>query len=938
MQKKVEINRYALLFCITITLFTAILLRLFYLQIVSAEEYKELANNQAVRQISEWAPRGEILDRKGRILATNLQSYTLVFMETEESNKFFFPTFEKVFNVLKGSDKIIDDFELKVEPIRFEFRGQEAEAKKFYELRFKKDRGYDEKVKRKLYPNRRGKLSKEENMLLEEELLKITPDEIFIDLAIGYKLYKLLDLDPYEENSLLKTCSKEEIASLLLQKYSAEELRKYILIKDTMKMQSFSGYKPVTIATNIDRSTAFMFEQMKHELPGIDIILQPIRYYPYNELGACFLGYISRINGDKKEKYAERGYDIDSDYIGASGLESAFEDRLKGSKGSTTVRVNKHGRKTEELFKLDSHPGQNIMLSIDKDLQLVAERALKDVMTDLQINHIHEKDTVDTANATRGAAVVLDVKNGSVLAMASNPTFDPNLFAVPGRLTPELYSQYFSPDLAKFGEKYIKDRKLDRKKITVERLFPVDTSIKGCKLRKDYFDLYPKPFYNYATCALVPPGSTFKAMTAIAGLEEKIINQYTKIYDAQVFDEHGEDTKTYGGACWIWNEYRGSHGSIDLKTALEVSCNYYFFEVGYRLFKSGGLDNLAKYAWKFGLGTDPSSKTKPSTGIEIYENFGQVYNQQSRRNIGALNALDGLERILSAGIYYPGSGGKVYYKPLNVQYNVEDNDQLKKAKKALKDTLIKNIKSDSTYTKMNLQYIDLKKELKTLLRNVIDSLPDSEKRSYTVEDISGMAEAISIYITYDVKTTIATPGNIYDASIGQGINVFTPLQLANFISTFVNGGNRFKIHLVDKFLDHDNKIVEEIKPEIVEKINLNPRTITTVKEGMRKVTGENGTAAKAFINFPIQTGGKTGSATYRSDQEDIGRTSYGVYLGFAPYDKPEIAVCVVIFDGGHGGYVAPVARAIYETYFRDTLKRDYPNFTPMFRYTLDPES
>jgi penicillin-binding protein 2 len=936
MKKQNEINRYALLFCITITLFTAILLRLFYLQIVSAEEYKDLASIQAVRQISEAAPRGEILDRNGFVLATNLQSYTIVFMETEESNKAFFPTFEKVFSILKNSEKLEDNFALKVNPIRFEFNSQDTNVKRFYELRFKKDRGYEETVRRRLFPNKKGKLSREENKLLEEALLNISPETVFNDLIIEYKLYKLIGLSPNEEKYYLKSSDKVGIITLLLQKFSAEDIRKYMIIKDTLKIQSFSGYKPVIIANNVDRSTAFMFDQIKHNLPGIDVVLQPIRYYPYKELGSCFIGYISRINGEKKDKYQERGYDIDTDYIGASGLESAFEDRLKGSKGSNIVRVNKYGRKTEELFKLDCYPGQNILLTVDKHLQFVAEKALGEVMTELQINHTHGKDTVDTSNATRGAAVVLDVNTGSILAMASNPTYDPNLFAVPGRLTPELYSAYFSPDLSKFGKDYIDNRKLNKNKISVDKLFPVDMTIKGYKLRKDYYDLYPKPFYNYATCALVPPGSTFKPMTAIAGLEEKVINHHTKITDAQVFDEHGEDTKTYGGACWIWNEYKGSHGAIDLKTALEVSCNYYFFEVGYRLLKSGGLDNLAKYAWKFGLGVDPSSKSKPTTGIEIYENFGQVYNQQSRRNIGSLNALDGLERILKSGSYYPGSGGKVFFKPLNVQNNTEDNEGLKYAKKALKDILIKNIKSDSTYTKMNLQYVELKKELRTLIRKIVDALPENEKKLYTDDDIFAMAEAISIYITYDVKTTIATPGNIYDASIGQGINVFTPLQLANFISTFVNGGNRYRVHLVQKFFDHENRIIEEMKPEVVEKVNISPATITAVKEGMKKVTGDNGTAANAFINFPIQTGGKTGSATYRADQEEVGRTSYGIYLGFAPYDNPEIAVCVVVFDGGHGGYVAPVARAIYENYFRETLKKDYPGFVPMFDYTLNP--
>lgn len=949
MKKKKAVNRFTALLLCMILLFSILIARLSYLQIVNAEEYKELANNKSVRQIPETAPRGEIMDKNNILLATNKQSYTIVFMETEESRKYFFETFKKVFNLIDNSkrmnekgeeerEKLQDEFDLKVNPFRFEFRSSAPDAIRTYDLRFKKDRGFDEKVKRRIFKDKKGELTDEEKVLLDEELLKVTPEEVFYDLVVQYDLYKLLNLTVEEEKALLKSSNSQEITEKLLEHYPIEEVRRYMLVKDAVKMQSFSGYKPVVIASNIDKSTAIVFEQVKNDLPGIDVTMQPIRYYPFGTLGSSFLGYISKISSDQKDKYEERGYDISTDYIGVAGLESAFEDRLRGSKGGTTVKVNKQGRKTEELFRLDPFQGQNMVLTVDKNLQAVAEKSLNDIMLDLQINNTHGSDPVNTANATRGAAVVLDVNTGEVLAMASNPGYDPNLFAVPGRLTSELYKQYFSPDLVAFGDNFINNMKLDRRKVSVDTLFPIDPKIKNAEVRRDFYDIYPKPFYNYATSSLIPPGSTFKALTGVAGLEEGVISPTTKIADAGVFDEHGADTNNYGGACWIWNEYKGSHGAIDVKTALEVSCNYFFYEVGYRLFKTGGRDKLAEYAWKFGLGVDPKSNAKPATGIEIFENFGQVYNNESRKNRGALEAVDGIERLMKSGIYYAGSGVKVVYSPINLSNTDEDSEKVKEAKEAIRKTIRDNIKSENTYSNLSLEYLKLKQEMIVLMGNLIAAFPEDIRNTYRKEDASNMAEAISTYVTFDIKSAISTAGNVYDASIGQGINQFTPVQMANYMATLVNGGNRYKVRLVDKFVDSKGNKIEEFKPEVVEKIELNSSTVATIKEGMHKVTSETGTASYAFKDFPIDTGGKTGSATFAAGgiQEMIGRTSYGIYLGFAPYDKPEIAVCVVIFDGGHGGYVAPVARAIYETYFREKIKTEYPTFKPMFNYTLNP--
>ena len=110
---------------------------------------------------------------------------------------------------------------------------------------------------------------------------------------------------------------------------------------------------------------------------------------------------------------------------------------------------------------------------------------------------------------------------------------------------------------------------------------------------------------------------------------------------------------------------------------------------------------------------------------------------------------------------------------------------------------------------------------------------------------------------------------------------------------------------------------------------------------MRRVNA-NGSASSIMSGFPIVTGGKTGTATFRNDQSDYGRTDYGVYISFAPLDNPKIAVATVLYDGGHGYYGSFIARTIYETYFRDQLKKDYPDYKPKnldfnaYDYSLNP--
>lgn len=988
-----KFNRYTALVTVMFIIFSLIISKLIYLQIFQSEYYLEQTSKKSIRSIPIEPPRGNIIDSKGNILAESRQGYTLVFTETDESKKEIFSTMVKVFQILdQNGEAQRDEFELKINPFRFEFGSENANTRRWMELRFKKDRGMDEKVRKELFGDKKvEELTEEDKNKIDEELLKKTPEETFNYLLDLYnikgeenklvytelfnnmkgneakggetlekylKLYKTDTKNKDEENifaELFKEMPEETFNNLVQlynikkDRYSLDLKRRFMLVKDSIKMQNFYGFKPVEIATNIKKDTAFIYMQKYEELPGIEVTVDPVRVYPNKELGSAFLGYLSKINPEQQEKYEEKGYDSSTDYTGAAGIESSFESTLRGSKGTKIVQINKYGRIMKELGRKEPYPGKTVQLTIDSELQNTAEKALDQVMKNLQAQG--RVEDVDTTNATRGAAVAIDVNTGKILALASNPGYDPNLFAVPGRLTPELQAQYFNPDLKAFGEEYAK-KLLNRNGIArdayqnktindiIERLFPLDKTIKNnTTIRQDIYDIYPKPLYNYATKSLIPPGSTFKPLVGIAGLEEGVLGPYETIYDGLAYTKHGYKGKD-------WNTY--SFGNVTVAQAIEKSINYFFFEVGDRLFQTkkynGGFDVIAHYAWKFGLGAP--SGVKPSTGIEIPEKFGQVYNLESGRRIFSSLYMNSLINLLQKGTDTRTPNYKNHYIGMDITENEKDSSKVKELKEKLRNRILEEMqykaKGTSDIKAMFLELSnsdpDLKKKYTDGYEQYCKNYVGNASKKMTFEAYAAnqveQTWMAAVYSIDDAYFNIYNQSNVYDASIGQGTNQFTPLQLANYMATLVNGGNRYSVHLVDKILDQDGKVVKEYKPELIEKIAMKDVNVSAVKDGMKDVTSGDGTARAAFEGFPISNGGKTGSATFAKIQDEFGRTSYGFYVGFAPFEKPEIAVCVVIFDGGHGGYVAPVARAIYEKYFQEKLKKEYPGYVSRYNFSI----
>ena len=939
-KKKKKISRYTVLNIIMGIIFATIVLKLLYIQVYKHAEYKEKADVGSTRFISEKAPRGKIYDSEGNVLATNIQTYTLTYTKPSDDSEDFYSTMDEVFQILAdNNEEVEDDLLLKIDSsgkFYFDFKTDDLDTKKLLEIRFKRDRGLNEKIEKELFPDNKEDLTDKQTEEVNNELLKISAEETFYELVKLYNLEEVVNkkpikeegesdeayearLDDYNEKmeSYEEKSGKEIFDELVENGYSLEKIRSYVVVKDAIKISSFQGSRSVDIATNIKKDTAFIMYQKSNDLPGIDVVIEPIRFYPYNNLASAAIGYLSKINSSNEENYELRGYDASTDLIGVAGIESAFEDQLRGTKGGTTVKVNSKGKITEELFKLDSYPGNNIHLTINKNVQYAAEQAMKDTMERIMRQGI-------SANATRGAVVAIEVNTGRVIAMVSYPTYDPNIFSIPGRLTDEQYKAYFAPDIESFAKEY-----MQRTGATgnIDELFPVNEETGK---RYDGIDVYPKPFFNYATQGLLPPGSTFKPLTAIAALMEGVVSPYEYINDTNgTWDKTGQVLRNFEGH---------ANGPTDVRKALEVSSNVFFYEMGYRLWKNYGgeiedLDNLAKYAYKFGLGVEFGTDN-PSTGIQIEENFGQVYNFKSWRKTIADNPMFEIVNALKAGNYYMYS-----FIPFDISDNENDSDELKEAKTVLKEemkaALLKigtdeQVTNNTEFSASLIPYIKKIMEVSDAYKANVEEA--SNRRSVDLDEEAGViGDAIAYYIVNNMASEITTEGQIVNSAIGQGMNNFTPLQMANYVATLASGGVRYKVTLVDKITSPTGEVIKEFKPEVVDRLDIPEEFLQAVKDGMYRVntSPSNGTAYQSFANFPIKVGGKTGTADFANDDavyRKQGRKAYGNYISMAPLDNPQIAIFSTIYDGSRGSEAATIHKAIYEAYFKDELLKIDPNY------------
>lgn len=420
LRKKLIIYLY-----IVLIIFSLLVWRLFYLQVVNAQNFQTQSEENRIRIISKEARRGDIISSDQQVLATSMPVFKIALSHLSSN--------EKLQQSIKNLVEILDDPEIT-----------------------------EEFIKERLKSNPR----------------RFEPVEI-ISL-------------PWDENGI------ETITKL---------------------------------------------EERRGDLPGLIIEEVPQRYYPFGELAGHLLGYTGQINQKELEIYSEYQYDL-NDKIGKSGIERVAEiietDEtimgLRGKKGVQQVEVNASNRPIRELVNIPATPGNNVVLTIDAELQKVLEETMDEVIETIK---------AENPKAGAGGAVVIDVNTGAILAMASKPDMNPNDF--------------------------------------------VDGSFQE---KKDYYnDPVLKPEFNRVIKGTYPPGSTFKMITFIAALEEKVINL--------------NDSIICSGAYWRppYIKCWGVHGRVNFHRGLAVSCNTFTQNIAHLT----GIDKIVNIAEQFGLGSKTGS-------------------------------------------------------------------------------------------------------------------------------------------------------------------------------------------------------------------------------------------------------------------------------------------------------------------------------------------
>ena len=373
----------------------------------------------------------------------------------------------------------------------------------------------------------------------------------------------LIDVNPYrfkleeeesqkkwkKANNINEDATAEEAFNYFKNKYditsdNVDDIRKILAIRYEISYKGYSSTKSIEIASNISRQSLEQIKERNAEFSGVEVVETPIRVYSLGSTASHILGRIGRIESSELEEN-EDIYD-QNDIIGKSGIEYVFEKYLKGTDGVKQIDMNVDGTITDEYVSKEAVSGSDVILTIDSKLQAVTEQALADNINKIANHGFSQEDNP----ADAGAAVVLNVKTGEVIAMASYPDYDPSAFV--NGIDTNTWNYYINGDT--------------------------------------------KPLENKAISAMYSPGSTYKMVTALAGLETGTITPKTKINDTGVFRKYNSSWK-------CWNRY--GHGYLNVSQAIEHSCNYFFYDLGDRL----GIDNLAKYSYYLGLGH--------KTGIEL---------------------------------------------------------------------------------------------------------------------------------------------------------------------------------------------------------------------------------------------------------------------------------------------------------------------------------
>jgi penicillin-binding protein 2 len=617
-------------------------------------------------------------------------------------------------------------------------------------------------------------------------------------------------------------------------------------------------YRPWTIATDVEYHVALQILEERQTLPGVDIQVASVREYPSGALTAHIVGYMGPISEDDAEELIAQGYNPAFDRVGYEGIERFLEQNLAGTRGSLLREVDVAGAEIGIVQSINPVPGVNVRLTLDLELQQAAEDALRN-----RINLLNaENESIVTQS---GVVIAMNPQNGEILAMVSYPSYDNTRFA---------------------------------------------RSIDG----EYYLDILAdpqRPLVNNAIKGLYPPGSIWKVISALGVLEEGVIDPDTTLFDGGnlvVANRYAPNdvaaAQTF--VCWLPE----GHGRVNMIQGIAWSCDVYFYQVGggntdvsNSMLRQGGLGapNLFRYATASGIGSE--------LGVELpYEVAGRMPDPEwKRRNYG---------ETWSTGDTYNAAFGQGYVlvTPLQLINSV--------AMIANGGTLYQPTIIDSFLDGDGNVIQDFGPQV---LRNVnIDSIPTDQPLTLLLLEDMLMQGENSLSCVCEPDSEFYNPTRC-DPENYTAVADLDPSDLTENLRTY-------RIHIPLNYT-FNGSVCQDVRFDTID----NPYTpafvgsenFTLVEEGMRQaVIAEGGTANGADLPF-VDVAGKTGTAEYCDNiARPLGLCRFGAwpahawFVGYAPYDNPQIVIIAFVYNGDEGSRVAlPIVVETLEAYCRIQVSR-----------------
>ena len=909
-------SRNFILILILLCCYGALLSRVFYLQIVKGKEYQETFSLKLEREVTTASTRGNIYDKNGELLAYSELSYSVAIEDngTYETSKVkqisLNDTIYRLIHLIeKNGDHVINDFGIIYEDGAYQFVNEGTRL-----LRFKAD----------VY----GRL-KITDLETEEELA--TPDDI-MDYMCGEKRYRIDDGN-----------------------YSDEDRLKILNVRYAISSNSFKRYVKTIVSSNVsDRTVAAVMENSGN-LQGVSIEEESIRVYPDAKYFSSLIGWIGKASADEIESFnaelEKEKYEL-NDIVGKSGIEQYMELQLQGTKGSQIIDVDSVGKILNVESIVEPVPGNDVYLSIDKNLQIACYDILEQKLAGILLEKITNTKTYTSTGRAKDIKIpIYDVYYSC---------FDNQIIDI----------EQFTDEDASELEKSVYARFEVKLASVIERLRE-ELSNPQAKAYKD-LSLELKNYMSY------------------------IVSSSCLMGENDILDPDAADPMN---TAWHTDE------SISLKTYLEYAISMNWINVSKIAADTPYLDSQEIYnalidhiaeklsvdskfgemLYRFMLQED--SVTGRETALLLYEQgvLDAANDEEYTKLVsGSMSAFDffmtkirKLEITPGMLALEPCSGGMVVTDPVTgsvlacVSYPGFDNNRLTNTMESEYYSHLLNDNSRPMYSRATQEktapgstfkplsalaglcegvistgntitcsgvYTKVSNHPKCWIftqnggshgaENVIDAIKDScncyfyevgfrlgstgngLSNEVGLGKLSTYAQMFGFGEKSGLETEESEPQisdeTIVPSSIGQGSHNYTVSQLARYVTTIANSGTCYNLSLLEKVTDSTGKLVEEYGSTVYNVLDVPQEYLTTIQQGMNAYAMNS----SAINNIGISSAGKTGTA-----EQSVNHANHALFIGYAPYENPEIALAVRIANGYTSANAASIAADVYKYYF-----------------------